>query len=799
LPDAANPQRADAGLPNLYYALPQIPQVARDNLGRPVLSLSLVLGGRPGPGDDSIFGLIQSGSLTCDLTLALSDDLQSDTLLPLYARQATFQLLQRTDATHTTALDETTGSGAGVRVGLAAHLDQAAAQGVLIALQRGESGLSLTCQVTYRTAESRLVIHLHARWAAVYDYLYAHMDRSGSFSRAMLQGHLLEMVRTGVLKAWRVEPSGLETDLTGAEAPALLNAFMRVSGILLQSATPNLDPADPGNCYELRARPDEAFGLDMRLSVTTANEACKHLDAPLEVVIGGVLEGLDAENFIHLSYVDPSSGGGTQPVPRRLRSGPPTRGGPDGGAPTLTGLAMVDGDVMSMTRALTPDSTLRPAAHTLLASDVVRPQAGPEHVVVVDHAVLGNIHAEVVVPPRPHLPTVINRNEALWMDYADSSRWWYPPEFNLAPADPAANPDASTFLFTFHETGHDSTGHPVLEGEVLFTLQRGISAATHARLQAMGNPPAQPVPTNGLSVTLSLPVRDGSGQLRQIDLPARVNDNGALVTARVALLNEYVRVAYGDLAIAGFQPNPVQLQVAYTFDAMLHSRFPLEASLPLQFVEKRALTPVAYSTLQAADLGERAYVDATQISYRSAAADLNFRREPPSQASGDGMTARPARATIAAAHPIATAQPALTTMVVARPVQVATAIRPELETDIRLQNLVNPQVNPNLYFQGTIGRSGSVNAFFACTTFGAFYRQDLGDRVTSIGCQDSFSLGQTAFKLYELADEPALQSVPFAVPAGTLPGATGCLPHHPLCAWRGGTRLPPGDLPVFVA
>ena len=755
LPDAANPQRADAGLPNLYYVLPQVPQVARDNTGRPVLSLSLVLYRRPRPGDDSIFELIQSGSLACDLTLELPDDLSSDTFLPLYARQAEFQLLKRTDEPHTTVLAKTTGSGAGVRVGLAAHLDQAAAQGVLIALQSGESDLALACRVTYRTAESRLMIHLYARWAVVYDYLYAHMDRSGSFSRALLQAQLLEMVRTGVLRAWRVEPGGLERDLTQAEAPALLDTFMKVSSILLKRTTPELDQDDPGNRFELRTRPNEATNLDVRLSVTTSNEAFKDLDASLEAVIGGVLEGLNAENFIHLSYVDPSGIGGTQPVPRRVRSGPPTRS-----ATTLTGLAAVDGDVVSMTRALMPDLTLRPPAHALLASDVAHPQAGLIHAFIVDNLTFGRIHG-VGDPSLPHLPVVEDPGAALWVDWANSSRFWYLPEFSLVRADPAANPDESTFLFTFHETGHDSMGHPVLEGEVLFTLRRGIGAATQAALQARGNPPAQPVQTTGLSVTLNLPVRDGSGQLRQIELPARVNDNGDTIIARVALLNEYVRVAYGDLAIAGFQPNPAQLKVVYTFEAMVPAH---EANLVLQYAGKIALTPVAYSALQVGELGGRAYVDATHVAYHSALADLNFRREPPSKAfrngGTDGLTqpgtplnTRPAEAFSGVAAEPETAA-IVTAITLAHPGQVATAIRPAMETAIRLQDLLKQK----RYAQQTQGRSASINVFFACNTLGVFYRQDLGERMTSIGCQDSFSLGQTAFKLYESVDDSALAS-----------------------------------------
>src|ERR671914_952818 len=78
LPDDANPIRIGRGLPGLYYVLPKVPQIARDPNGRPIFSLSLVLRRRPLPADDSIFELIESGSLRCDLTLRLPEELQSE-------------------------------------------------------------------------------------------------------------------------------------------------------------------------------------------------------------------------------------------------------------------------------------------------------------------------------------------------------------------------------------------------------------------------------------------------------------------------------------------------------------------------------------------------------------------------------------------------------------------------------------------------------------------------------------------------------------------------------------------------
>lgn len=104
----------------------------------------------------------------------------------------------------------------------------------------------------------------------------------------------------------------------------------------------------------------------------------------------------------------------------------------------------------------------------------------------------------------------------------------------LAPTHPAADPDAGSFQFTFKETGHDDHGSPVLEGEALITVVRGIRAATQAALASRGNPRADAVPTGGLSAPLRLPVRDSSGQLRQVDVRGAVVENSSTVTDRVA-------------------------------------------------------------------------------------------------------------------------------------------------------------------------------------------------------------------------------------------------------------------------
>jgi hypothetical protein len=728
LPDAANAEHENAALPDSFYALPAVPQLVRDRADSPVFSLSLMLGRRPAADEDSIFSLIESAALACDVSIAVPDYVtRADSLLPLFARQVVFRLVTRDgtgDVATESVLVEAIAQGTGARAGLAAIVDRTEAQAMLGALQQRESNLTLACRVTYRTAESRVTVHLAARWANVYDFLKARAG--GSFTETALRGHLLEMARTGVISAHRVEPSGLDVEAPETDPSALWNAFSKVRSMLLDTA---------GSVYTLRDRPDIALTIDSRLAVTTSNEAHVDLDAPLEAVIGGALDGLDAERFITLSYADAGTRGRPQPVPRRV-SGSGTRGAEGatrGAAPIY---APAGGHVVSLARALTTDTTLRPFAHALLASDEVRLHTGPAHMFAVNNVVLGRVDGGAA--PEPNLPVVDDPGGALWADHADSSRFWYAPEFKIAPVDPAADPDASTFQFTFREAGHDDRGRPVLEGEALFTVLRGISAATQAALVARGSPRADAVPIGGLSASLQLPVKDTSGQLRQIDLSGTVADKGSAIEVRVALMNDYLRVAYGDLAIANFQPNAAQLTLAYTFEAIVPAPDP---NPRLQYVGKILMTPVAYTAMHANALRDVPFVDASRVAYRSPAADLVYQREAP-------LGTREVAAVGAARRFMGAAA-----------VQPVAPFRPHMESAIRLQEYLREK----RYARQTQGQSVLIPAFFPCNTLGAYYRQDLGDRKVSIGCQDSFSLGQTAFKLYEAIDDTSFANTRYKV------------------------------------
>jgi len=768
LPDAANSIRANSGLPDIYYIIPEVPQVARDPTGKPVFSLSLVLRGQPGPENDSIFELIDSGSFAFDLTLGIPDGLDRGMFMPLYVRQADFQLLNHTDKEQTNILGEFAANGAGIRLGISLHLDRSTAKGILVALQKGNSGISLSCRLKYLTANSSTMIHLHIHWTDVYDYLYSKMGHINSLSNDLLQDYLIEMMKTGVIKAWKVQPSGLEVELTTAEGPALLEAFLKVSSTLLMSATPESDLYNTEKHYILRDRPDETSNLDIRLSTTTTTERIKDLESPLEAIIGGILDGQNADDFIHLSYVDPTSIGGIRSLPRRMRSEPLKRDGLSVKGGSMTGLAVVGEHVVSMTRALMPDSNMRPMTHMLLASNIVHQESVAKTTFKLDNIIFEHFHEVGANAPIPNIPLVGDSNAALWPDYAHVTQFWYPPEFVLDPVNPAVDPNTSPFLFTFHEVGHDEKGNPVLEGEVLFTIRRSISNATQTALQAISNSNALPVPTLGLSITLSLPLRDNTGQLRYIDLPADVRDNGDTITIRIALLNEYVRVAYGDLAISGFQPSLSKMKIAYTFEAMVLAE---QTHLALQFAGKLSLTPVAYSNLEVNKLEGKPYFDATQITYRSARSDLSFRLEAPSKAFANREKFETAKEEPSSKNGIYRSILSMTmgdkdtfnrldnrlvsaTSTGVHALQLTTVVRPQMEIASNLQSLLRQKH----YAKQTQVHVSEIDIYYPCETLGTFYQQDLGDRVISIGCQNSFSLGQTSFKLYELVDDPSLVS-----------------------------------------
>lgn len=791
LPDAANSQRAANRLPPLYYCLPKTPQLVRDEAGNPVFSLTLLLSRAPTPADVTIYDLVERGALACDLTLALPAEVvnelmgdESRAYQPLFAREAHFGFVLGDAAD---PASEVVVSGANARAGLSISLDRTSALDVLAALQGTPGAISISCQLTYRCAACDHAVRLTGSWADVYDVLASRVpssgENAGEIDYASLQDFFGQLLAQGILHANLAGSAGDQPLPADLNLASLFTGFMRLASVVLERTTPALGFTDPANRYRVRSRPNEWLRLDLQQSLPDSGQRIALLSAPLEAVLGGALDGLAVERFVHL--VSPAPGNGALgAAPRQVRTLPPPRH-MRGLAERGLQLAALGGSVQSLPLALRPDSTVKPSAQALLASDLVQVSAANQPGIAhwaTDNVVLQRLPDHWwIEPPNPpellRLPIVADPAAPLWPDRVQGGLYWFAPIYNVVTPAPNADPATSPFLFTLRQSGHDSTGRPGLDGTITFTLQPGMGADTQAALQAAGNPEAHPVPVNGLSVGLELPFRDETGATRSQRFSADLQPlDGGVVRATIKLIDDWVRLCYGALAFANFQTQPPRVSVAYLYDAYV----PVPVRLP-PIIDgiKLAETPVIRTPGQAMALSRQSYLDATSLSYHLPVGEMRFVREAvgneslaTAASSPDTVLAGvPARGVSNVAllerPPVLTSHATLATATAATPAVATAAVtlapaashlvfvaHPGLEASSVWQGVLR-RVN---YVQRTLGRDSTTDILFPCNTLGAFYIQDRGDSQVTIGCQDAFQLGQTTYRQYELIADADLQN-----------------------------------------
>ena len=360
LPDAANrPGRQG----NSFYYLSARPTLARTPQGDPMLSLTLELSRAPATTDSTILPLIRRAWLACTLTFGLSSEQQAAveaaagaSCRPLFARSARVQLVSAGTVAASTDV-----AGAQAPVALSATLEREAALAVLAALDGVASGLQVTAEIHYRTAPSTTTLRLQGVYAEIYDAIAARCGAGGVIDRSTLQGVLEEMIHRRVLDATRVDAANVPprrwTDLD-----ALLSRFASAAAFILESQ-------DGGSRFALRKRPNPLMHLDVSETVERAGDSRWHKAIDLETILGGALDGLERDDYIHL--VTSAEGTGTVPVPRLVRS-QRFRARPGATSHDPVRLAAAPAAYTSLALALTPDRSRAPTAHELLASDLVR-------------------------------------------------------------------------------------------------------------------------------------------------------------------------------------------------------------------------------------------------------------------------------------------------------------------------------------------------------------------------------------------------------------------------------------------
>lgn len=718
----------DATREELRYYLPEVPLLARDEDGRPVLTLTLLLQRAPSPEEASIHGLIQQGLLSFDVTLAAPPESLprgDGTYRPLFAREVELTLEA---ASGPLPGARALSSGVEARAALSMSLGRDETLAVLAALEGGASGLTVRARVTYRAVGPARTARLEGTWAGVHDFLASRAGPEGRLDLATLRQHFGGMLREGVLSVVSAGGEPLAHEAWDSELAALFSSFQGLAGaVVLRRESPGLEPMDPDNTYALRSRPHPLFNVGLWLTLSGDELRSVELAAPLERVLGGALEGLPREAYIHLLSPGPANGHGhgLEPVPRRVTtSRPSSRSAREPARAAALQLVTSRGFFAPLVQKMRPDPK-RPLPSSLLAgSDVARPvlTPGKDPVWVVNDGKPGTGLRSLPVISRS------SPRDGPWPDRLRPMTRWVPPRFALVFPTQEQTPDSSPFRFTFLHKQATAKRKRSLRGILRVTLRQmdpllfGLPARS---IVAPPNPllnPPKVVPIFNTVASIVLPYVDPkTGRREHKTFLGTTRRRGDKLEVTVHLDDEWARLCYGVLSRGGSPEWKEQatLRLSYSYQAYTPLR---DAQARLAVGGKTARIPVAFSSADVPSVITRPVLDATRRSLLLPRSEVRFLPE----AHGAGVSALRRR----------------------RPLRPGPLrVRPELESPPEAK----PRLRESRYLQQTHVREARVLLSFPCTTptYAGLYLEE----TRAIGCDDRFLPDALRSEQYErLAD-----------------------------------------------
>lgn len=637
--------------------------------GAPLFSLTLTLERQPAPGEATIVPLIRSGAIavTLDVLPAAAELARiagAGSAEPLFPRAVGFAITRGEGGP---SVVEAMADGSSGRAGISGALEQDDAIATLRALRGESSGLFAAAKITYRASgPAAPPMRVELDLAAVHDFLAAATGPDGVLLEIDLLNYLAAMIEQGALKVTPVSASASDT------ARVLLPDFIRACMPIL-SRTNAGDGSGPA--YRLQGSPSSG-SMMMFQSGTFASGALGNftVSRPLEAVLAPITRERPLESFLSVVTQSPD-GRGYAPLSQRQR-GEPT---PSSDSTPMAGLGNT---AAAMPAVLRTGRAVPVNAHVLAASDLVIAPARPQRLWLLNDLVVD------LAGRQQHYPQ-IDGPGPIWPDRISPDRWWYAPELVLVQPQATSTAASTPFLFSFTPTGHDEQGRPGLEATIRLRLRAQMPAATQQLWESRGKPAIDAVPLNGISASLEIPYRNAQGQPgSQVIAATSLEGSGEEYEATFELTDQWARLAYGALAIQGFQAQAPNLVVSYVFPAYV----PVDGDMH----------PVLWG-------GKRLEVAA------------------PIQNRGFTINALAANR-INALH-------ANSAVLNATAAQVATTIFvPQRSYGVRTQ-----------------GHTDRVDCMLPCSKFGMLYVQTPqgGGQPTAIGCQDAFTLGQVQLKLYE--------------------------------------------------
>ncbi len=672
--------------------------------GKPSISLSIVLERQPQP-RENIRTLIESGVLAFELQLATQEESQNR----LFTRQVSYELHWEKE-NHRKKLANSMSSGTEARVALSVNLSREQTLDALAAFQNQPAGFYITAGVQYREEGQFTPIRLRGSWAAIYQFVKLHCNNNGQITETTLQSIIPSMISKNLVTA--TDDNGLAKTIP---SDILIRLVIRQASTILKQTT-NFN--NGGITYTLRTAPHTSFQLDYRENVKLSTLKTLELKAVLHDLVADALLVSSLENHIFLVAHKPNDPSRVAPVARKVTVSRRSRmdAGMDVVKTNTLQVAAIDNKLTSVSL------TTKPSTNT---ATYIKPQLTPVYNAgLLDYF---SINLDDDVKPES-LPVVASPSAPYWLDRLYSQKAWYAPEFDVILPQLNTDPIQSPFLFSYETNGVTNTGKPALNGTFRFSLVPKMPQETIDALAASGVKYAEALPLDSLVLNVLLPFVDEiDGQMKQHLLSATITSDEEKITAEVEVLNDWVRLMYGALAVEGFQSLPVQVQITFTFRCYTRIK---TSDLNVIFGGKTLETPVLYNASEITTPNRSEYLDASTLTYVQPLYQLQFQPEVPNMQKNIMARSEPLPVTLMTAKPIQYQSPIT-------PINPQVVLKPELSDSIvKVEYAEQIQVVQRI-----------LPLLYPCNIYGNFY-QDRKAGI-AIGCQDALKLGEIKYRQYE--------------------------------------------------
>jgi hypothetical protein len=261
------------------------PQIAVNDAGDPLFSLTVLLGAAP-EGPAASWLVLDGGVLEAQFTLALRAGGHPSTRRVPTIEHVAFSITHDRLALPGARVD---GTGNPLTGPMRIPLGATEARALLEAIDDPQSPVTVSADVAFVADPVMQRVRLSGWWSAIHDALKPAFGRQRTMSHTVLHDQFEAMLQNGTIAVMG----------RNADVDTLFRAFVGASGIILRRSTPKLKVHDGQNRYELLRRPARA-SLNVTVDSPLMQRDTVTVSASLGALVSRALAGHDRSRFVHL-------------------------------------------------------------------------------------------------------------------------------------------------------------------------------------------------------------------------------------------------------------------------------------------------------------------------------------------------------------------------------------------------------------------------------------------------------------------------------------------------------------------